>query len=120
VDAAVNLVKEFGGETAFVIIKHTNACGVATAPSVKEAYLKAFQADTISAFGGVLATNKTIDEAAAEEINKLFFEILIAPAYDEKALEVLRSKKNRMILLQKKQLNETRQFKSILSGVIEQ
>lgn len=120
VDAAVNLVKEFDGETAFVIIKHTNACGVATAPSVKEAYLKAFQADTISAFGGVLATNKTIDEAAAEEINKLFFEILIAPAYDEKALEVLRSKKNRMILLQKKQLTETRQFKSILNGVIEQ
>ncbi|HYF70538.1 MAG TPA: bifunctional phosphoribosylaminoimidazolecarboxamide formyltransferase/IMP cyclohydrolase [Ohtaekwangia sp.] len=120
VDAAVNLVKEFDEETAFVIIKHTNACGVATASSVKEAYLKAFQADTISAFGGVLATNRTVDEAAAEEINKLFFEILIAPAYDEKALELLRSKKNRMILLQKKQLTETRQFKSILNGVIEQ
>lgn len=120
VDAAVNLVKEFEGETAFVIIKHTNACGVATGASVKEAYLKAFQADTVSAFGGVLATNKKIDEAAAEEINKLFFEILIAPAYDEKALALLRSKKNRMILLQKKQLSETKQFKSILNGVIEQ
>ncbi len=89
VDAAVNLVKEFNEETAFVIIKHTNACGVATAPSVKEAYLKAFQADTISAFGGVLATNKTIDLAAAEEINKLFFEILIAPAYDANALDAV-------------------------------
>jgi phosphoribosylaminoimidazolecarboxamide formyltransferase/IMP cyclohydrolase len=120
VDAAVNLVQEFSGETAFVIIKHTNACGVATAPTVKEAYLKAFQADTISAFGGVLATSKTIDLAAAEEINKLFFEILIAPAYDEKALELLRSKKNRMILLQKKALGETLQYKSILNGVIEQ
>jgi phosphoribosylaminoimidazolecarboxamide formyltransferase/IMP cyclohydrolase len=120
IDAAVNLVKEFEGETAFVIIKHTNACGVATASTVKDAYLKAFQADTISAFGGVLATNKTIDAAAAEEINKLFFEILIAPAYDEKALEILRSRKNRMILLQKKQLTETKQFKSILNGVIEQ
>ena len=98
VDAAVNLVKEFEGETAFVIIKHTNACGVATATTVKEAYLKAFQADTISAFGGVLATNTTIDLAAAEEINKLFFEILIAPAFDEKALALLKSKKNRMIL----------------------
>lgn len=120
VDAAVNLVKEFEDETAFVIIKHTNACGVATGSSVKEAYLKAFQADTISAFGGVLATNKTIDLAAAEEINKLFFEILIAPGFDDKALELLKGKKNRMVLLQKKQLSETKQFKSILNGVIEQ
>jgi phosphoribosylaminoimidazolecarboxamide formyltransferase/IMP cyclohydrolase len=120
VDAAVNLVKEFDGETAFVIIKHTNACGVATGTSVKDAYLKAFQADTISAFGGVLATNKTIDIAAAEEINKLFFEILIAPAYTDDALALLRSKKNRMILLQKKQLTETRQSKTILNGIIEQ
>lgn len=120
VDAAVNLVGEFNNETAFVIIKHTNACGVATASSVKEAYLKAFQADTISAFGGVLATNKTIDLAAAEEINKLFFEILIAPSYEMKALDLLKSKKNRMILLQKKQLSEKLQFKSILNGVIEQ
>jgi phosphoribosylaminoimidazolecarboxamide formyltransferase/IMP cyclohydrolase len=119
VDAAVNLVQEFD-ETAFVIIKHTNACGVGTASSVKEAYLKAFQADTVSAFGGVLATNKEIDFAAAEEINKLFFEILIAPSYDAKALELLRSRKNRMILLQKKKLNETTQSKSILNGIIEQ
>jgi phosphoribosylaminoimidazolecarboxamide formyltransferase / IMP cyclohydrolase len=120
VDAAVNLVKEFEGETAFVIIKHTNACGVATAETVKDAYLKAFQADTVSAFGGVLACNKTIDLAAAEEINKLFFEILIAPSYEMKALELLKGKKNRMILLQKKELKETLQFKSILNGVIEQ
>jgi phosphoribosylaminoimidazolecarboxamide formyltransferase/IMP cyclohydrolase len=120
VDAAVNLVKEFADETAFVIIKHTNACGVSTAATVKEAYLKAFQADTISAFGGVLATNKTIDLAAAEEINKLFFEILIAPAYNADALELLKSKKNRMILLQKQPLTETRQSKSILNGIIEQ
>ena len=120
VDAAVNLVKEFEGDTAFVIIKHTNACGVATAPTVKEAYLKAFQADTISAFGGVLSTNKTIDLAAAEEINKLFFEILIAPAYEPNALDLLKGKKNRMIMLQKKGLNETKQYKSILNGVIEQ
>jgi phosphoribosylaminoimidazolecarboxamide formyltransferase/IMP cyclohydrolase len=120
VDAAVNLVQEFENETAFVIIKHTNACGVATAADVRTAYLKAFQADTVSAFGGVLATNKTIDLAAAEEINKLFFEILIAPAYDDKALELLRSKKNRMLLLQKKKLRETKQSKSILNGIIEQ
>lgn len=119
VDAAVNLVAEFN-ETAFVIIKHTNACGVATAPTVKEAYAKAFQADTVSAFGGILATNKTIDMAAAEEIHTLFFEILIAPSYDQDALQLLRSKKNRIILLQKESLREKKQFKSILNGVIEQ
>ena len=93
VDAAVNLVKEFDGETAFVIIKHTNACGVATGANVKAAYLKAFQADTISAFGGVLASNKKIDLAAAEELNKLFFEILIAPDYEPAALDLLKTKK---------------------------
>lgn len=120
VDAAVNLVKEFEGETAFVIIKHTNACGVATGETVKEAYIKAFQADTISAFGGVLAVNKEIDLAAAEEINKLFFEILIAPSYSKDALELLKSKKNRMLLRQKKALTEKRQVKSILNGIIEQ
>lgn len=120
VDAAVNLVSEFSGEKAFVIIKHTNACGVATAPTLKDAYLKAFQADTISAFGGVLATNQTVDYAAAEEINKLFFEILVAPSFDDDALTLLRSKKNRMILRQKQSLNEKKQIKSILNGVIEQ
>ena len=119
VDAAVNLVQEFE-DTSFVIIKHTNACGVGTAVTVKESYLKAFQADTVSAFGGVLATNKEIDLAAAEEVNKLFFEILIAPAYEAKALDLLRSKKNRMILLQKKKLTESTQCKSILNGVIVQ
>jgi phosphoribosylaminoimidazolecarboxamide formyltransferase / IMP cyclohydrolase len=120
VDAAVNLVKEFEGETAFVIIKHTNACGVAIGSTVKEAYLKAFQADTISAFGGVLAVNEEIDLAAAEEINKLFFEILIAPSYSKEALDLLKSKKNRMLLRQKQALTEKRQVKSILNGIIEQ
>jgi len=120
VDAAVNLVKEFDGDTAFVIIKHTNACGVATARDVKQAYLKAFQADTTSAFGGVLACNQTIDLAAAEEINKLFFEILIAPGFESAALELLKTKKNRIILKQKQSLTATRQFKSLLNGVIEQ
>lgn len=120
VDAAVNLVKEFERETAFVIIKHTNACGVATADDVKMAYLKAFQADTISAFGGVLATNQRIDLSAAEEINKLFFEILIAPEFEPAALALLKSKKNRIILKQKEALTGRKQFKSLLNGVIEQ
>jgi phosphoribosylaminoimidazolecarboxamide formyltransferase / IMP cyclohydrolase len=120
IDATINLLKEFDNEIAFVIIKHTNACGVATATSVREAYLKAFQADTISAFGGVLATNEQIDLSAAEEINKLFFEILIGPAYSDEALALLKSKKNRMLLLQKSKLNETKQSKTILNGIIEQ
>ena len=119
VDAAVNLVQEFD-ETAFVIIKHTNACGAATGASVKEAYQKAFQADTVSAFGGVLATNKTIDLAAAQEMNSLFFEILIAPDFELNALELLRSKKNRIILKQKQKIENAVQFKSLLKGVLAQ
>jgi len=120
IDATINLLKEFDNETAFVIIKHTNACGVATASSVRDAYMKAFQADTISAFGGVLATNEQIDLSAAEEINKLFFEILIAPSYSDEALTLLKSKKNRMLLLQKSKLAEAKQSKTILNGIIEQ
>jgi phosphoribosylaminoimidazolecarboxamide formyltransferase/IMP cyclohydrolase len=120
VDAAIALVQEFADETAFVIIKHTNACGVATAGSVKDAYLKAFQADTVSAFGGVLACNRPIDRAAAEELNKLFFEILIAPGFESAALDLLKSKKNRILLRQKQSLSATKQFKSLLNGVIEQ
>lgn len=120
IDACINLLGEFNDETAFVIIKHTNACGVAISSSVRDAYLKAFQADNISAFGGVLATNKPIDLQAADEINKLFFEILIAPAYDDDALALLKSKKNRMLLIQKTKLTESKQSKTILNGTIEQ
>lgn len=120
VDAALQLLAEFNAQTAFVIIKHTNACGVATGSTVKEAYQKAFQADTLSAFGGVLATNKRIDRAAATEINSLFFEILVAPAFDADALETLKSKKNRMLIVQKQPLSGARQVKTILNGILEQ
>ncbi|HEY5690207.1 MAG TPA: bifunctional phosphoribosylaminoimidazolecarboxamide formyltransferase/IMP cyclohydrolase [Cyclobacteriaceae bacterium] len=120
IDAALHLLNEFDKETAFIIIKHTNACGVATGSSVKDAYVKAFQADTISAFGGILCTNKPLDLSAAEEINKLFFEILIAPDYSAEALELLKSKKNRNILKQKRALKASKQFKSLLNGVIAQ
>ena len=119
IDAAVNLIEEFD-ETAFAILKHTNACGVATGSTVKEAYTKAFAADTISAFGGVLITNKPVDKAAAEEMNSLFFEVLIAPSFDEDALELLKGKKNRILLKQKMQLTAQKQYKSLLNGVIEQ
>ncbi len=120
VDAACSLIEEFKGETAFAILKHTNACGVATGKNVEEAYLKAFEADTLSAFGGVLITNSPVDKLAAEKINSLFFEILIAPEIHSNALEVLCSRKNRIILRQKKGLEEQKQFKSLLNGVIEQ
>ena len=120
VDAAVSLISEFKGETAFTIIKHTNACGVAVAETVKEAYLRALESDNVSAFGGVLITNKKIDLEAAEEINKLFCEILIAPAFDQSALDLLKSKKNRIILVIKKFPSKKSQFKSILNGVLEQ
>ncbi len=120
VDAACALIEEFEGETAFAILKHTNACGVATGMNVEEAYLKAFEADTLSAFGGVLITNTAVDKLAAEKMNSLFFEILIAPEFHSNALEVLCSKKNRIILKQKKRLETKTQFKSLLNGVIEQ
>jgi phosphoribosylaminoimidazolecarboxamide formyltransferase/IMP cyclohydrolase len=120
VDAAISLISEFEGHNTFAIIKHTNACGVATADSTMEAYLKALEADNISAFGGVLVSNSKVDVQAANELNKLFFEILIAPEYDEDALEVLKSKKNRILLKEKKKGKSQRQFKSLLNGVIEQ
>jgi phosphoribosylaminoimidazolecarboxamide formyltransferase/IMP cyclohydrolase len=120
VDAALALLGEFQDETAFVIVKHTNACGVATAATVKDAYLKAFEADTLSAFGGILVTNGKVDLAAAESMNSLFFEILVAPDYEETAVTLLRAKKNRILLRQKQPLRQPRQFKSLLNGVLEQ
>ena len=120
VDAAVNLIAEFPDQTAFAILKHTNACGCATADTVKEAYQKAFAADTTSAFGGVLVTNKPVDKAAAEEMHSLFFEVLIAPEFTEEALEVLKGKKNRILLRQKMALPGTKMIKTLLNGVIEQ
>lgn len=119
IDAAVALIAEFE-ETAFAILKHTNACGMATGITPREAYLKALQADPVSAFGGVIVTNKTVDLPCAEELNKLFFEVLIAPAFSEEALALLKSKKNRILLLQKPVKLAEKQFKTLLNGVIEQ
>ena len=120
VDAAVNLMQEFDGETAFAILKHTNACGCAKAPTVAEAYQKALAADPVSAFGGVLITNAAVDEAAAQALHELFFEVLIAPAFTEEALALLTTKKKRILLVQKQPLAAPRQFKTLLNGVIEQ
>ena len=119
IDAAVHLIGEFS-ETTFAILKHTNACGVASRNTLVEAWLAAYAADTISAFGGVLITNATIDAATATEIDKLFFEVLIAPDFNEDALQILMKKKNRILLKQKLFDFPAKQFKSLLNGVIAQ
>ncbi|MDO6389273.1 bifunctional phosphoribosylaminoimidazolecarboxamide formyltransferase/IMP cyclohydrolase [Pontibacter sp. BT731] len=119
VDAAVALGAEFE-EPAVAILKHTNACGCATGETIKEAYLSALSTDPVSAFGGVIIANRTIDLGAAEELNKLFFEVLIAPDFDAAALELLRTKKNRILLKQKPVELPAKQFKTLLNGVIEQ
>ena len=120
IEAAVQLIAEFKDETAFGILKHNNACGIATGKSVQEAYQRAFAADTVSAFGGILVTNQEVDKSAAEEMSSLFFEILIAPSFSEEALEVLRVKKNRILLIQKKTWHQSTQYKSLLNGTIVQ
>ncbi|MFN4144620.1 MAG: bifunctional phosphoribosylaminoimidazolecarboxamide formyltransferase/IMP cyclohydrolase, partial [Runella sp.] len=120
VDACVSLIDEFGSEPTFAIIKHTNACGVATASTARDAYLNALACDPVSAFGGVIITNATIDAATAEELNQLFMEILIAPDYTPEALELLKSKKNRILLLRKNITLPTKMFKTVLNGVLEQ
>jgi phosphoribosylaminoimidazolecarboxamide formyltransferase/IMP cyclohydrolase len=120
IDAAVWLINEFEGEKAFAILKHTNACGVATASSVKEAYLKALAADPVSAFGGVLITNAQVDKETAEELNKLFFEVLIAPAFSDEALQLLTSKKNRILLKRKAVALPVVSVKTLLNGLIRQ
>ena len=119
VDAAVNLIGDFE-ETTFAVLKHNNACGVASRPTVLEAWKDALAGDPVSAFGGVLITNAKVDKATAEEIQKIFFEVLIAPEYDVDALEVLKQKKNRVILVQKPVELPNKQFRTILNGVLEQ
>jgi phosphoribosylaminoimidazolecarboxamide formyltransferase/IMP cyclohydrolase len=121
VDAAVNLINEFKNDApTFAILKHNNACGIATRQTMKEAYLEALAGDPTSAFGGVLIANSKIDYDTAEEINKLFCEVVIAPAYDEDAIEVLEEKKNRIILI----LNEVnlpeKQIRTCLNGLLVQ
>lgn len=121
VDACVGLIDEFAAAAAtFAIIKHTNACGIATAPTAKEAYLNALSCDPVSAFGGVIITNAQVDLETAEELNKLFMEILIAPDYTPEALDVLKSKKNRILLKRNPIDLSGKMFKTILNGVLEQ
>lgn len=117
VDAAVSLIDEFE-ETTVVIIKHNNACGVASRDDITEAWKSALACDPVSAFGGVIITNAKINEEAAEEIDKLFFEIIIAPEYAEGALTTLERKKNRIILRRKESPKSNVMFRSLLDGVL--
>lgn len=131
VDAAVQLIQEFmggksigavglAGKSVFAIIKHTNVCGIAVRSSLKEAWDAALAGDPESAFGGVLACNTPVDKATAEAINEIFFEVLIAPSFNTDALEILRSKKNRILLVQKSAVGSAFQYRSLLNGVLQQ
>lgn len=119
IDGAVALISEFD-EPTFAIIKHTNACGLATRPRIQEAYRDALASDPISAFGGILIANRNIDTDTAYDINELFFEVILAPDYENEALQVLKQKKNRIIL----KINHLQQqewfFRSTLNGVLAQ
>lgn len=121
IDAAVNLMAEFKHEKpTFAVLKHTNACGIATRDSVLEAWKAALAGDNVSAFGGILICNHTINLETAEEIDQLFYEVLIAPDFTEEALAKLMLKKKRILLKIKKYHVNQKSFKSLLNGVIEQ
>lgn len=121
IDAAVALMSEFEGQDpTFAVLKHNNACGVATRPTLPEAWAAALAGDPVSAFGGVLIANRPIDVETAGEVGNLFFEVIIAPAYDPEGLAILQQKKNRIILVQKAPLKTFRQFRSVLNGALVQ
>lgn len=119
IDAATSLMAEFD-EPTFAILKHNNACGVASRTTVADAWRDALAGDPVSAFGGVLICNRAIEAEAAAEINKIFFEVIIAPEYAPEALDILEQKKNRIILRQKAPLTTTSQFRSVLNGALVQ
>lgn len=119
VDAALQIIKEFD-PTTFAIIKHTNVCGIAQRATIKESWDAALAGDPESAFGGVLVCNSVVDKATADAINEIFFEVLIAPSFDAAALEILKTKKNRILLQQKAKLTSTHQFRSVLNGILTQ
>lgn len=119
IDAAVNLISDFE-ETTFAILKHNNACGIASRESVLDAWKAALEGDPVSAFGGVLITNREIDAATAEEMNKIFFEVCIAPSYTDEAISILEQKKNRIILIIKPFKRPALQCRTTLNGALVQ
>lgn len=120
VDAAVNLIADFTDEPTFAILKHNNACGIASRAKIVDAYLDALAGDPTSAFGGILISNTEIDFETAEEIHKLFCEVVIAPSYSATALTLLKSKNNRIILIQKPVALPTKLIRTLLNGIVEQ
>ena len=119
VDAAVNLMNEFKGEDpTFAVLKHNNACGFAQRKTIKEAYVDALAGDPVSAFGGVLIANTEIDAETADEIHKLFCEVVIAPSYTDEALATLKGKKNRVILVQKTTDLPAQNVRTALNGLL--
>lgn len=121
VDAAVNLILEFtNDDPTFAVLKHNNACGLATRGTIKQAYIDALAGDSVSAFGGVLISNTEIDKETAEEIHKLFCEVVIAPSYSSEALEILKGKKNRIILVQNKVDFKNKTVRTCLNGTLVQ
>ena len=119
IDAAVSLISEFS-ETTIAVLKHNNACGLASRPSTVDAWKDALAGDPLSAFGGVIICNAPIDEETAVEINKIFFEIVIAPSFSAEAIEVFNKKKDRIVLVQKKGLSTEPQYRSVLNGILVQ
>jgi phosphoribosylaminoimidazolecarboxamide formyltransferase/IMP cyclohydrolase len=119
IDAAVNLITEFD-TTTIAVLKHNNACGIASRNKLSDAWRDALAGDPISAFGGIIVSNAMIDAETAAEINKIFFELIIAPGYTDEALEYLKQKKNRIILILKENLLQNQQFRSALNGVLMQ
>ena len=119
IDAAVNLINDFDDIT-FAILKHNNACGIASRPVLVDAWNAALAGDPVSAFGGVLITNAIVDRETAIEMNKIFFEVVIAPDYDLDAIEILSQKKNRIILILKNAKIRSQQVRSLLNGVLMQ
>ena len=119
VEAAVSLIQDFT-EPTFAILKHNNACGCASRPTLLEAWTDALAGDPVSAFGGVLVANRPIDVATAREVDKLFVEVLIAPAFDPEALIILEGKKNRILLRQKEAIDARWSYRSMLGGVLAQ
>ncbi|MDX1684487.1 MAG: bifunctional phosphoribosylaminoimidazolecarboxamide formyltransferase/IMP cyclohydrolase [Saprospiraceae bacterium] len=119
VEAALQLMKEFENDgPTFAVLKHTNPCGIATRSTVLESWKAALAGDPISAFGGILISNSRIDKETAEQIHNMFYEVLIAPAFDDDAVKLLTSKKKRILLLLKDYPQERWQYKSILDGTI--
>ncbi len=119
IEAAIELISDFD-ETTVAILKHNNACGCASCDTVAMAWEKALAADPVSAFGGIIITNRSVDAESAAEMNKIFFEVIIAPSYSPEALEILMQKKNRIILVNEQDLRTAKKFRSMLGGVLVQ